>query len=93
MRRRGAFSLIEVLVVLVLIGLTTTVTVLAFRPTPAAATGWRSTLVAARHRAIVTGIPVTAFADSVGAFTAYPQGTIITDSAPRARFWLRSDAR
>ena len=51
-------------------------------PTPAEI-GWSDRLAAARARAIASGEPVTGVLDSVGRFTAYPSGLVLTDSAPR----------
>ena len=81
MKRRCGFTMIELLVVLVLLGLTATATSVAFRAPPIAAAGWRSRLTAARHTAITTGRPVSGWVDSVGRYTAHPGGSVVSDSA------------
>ena len=91
MRRRLGFSLIELLVTLVLIGLTAAVASIAMRPPRE--TGARQALADARREAIRSGTIVTGYTDSSGAFSAYPQGMVITDSSPRVRLSARADAR
>jgi prepilin-type N-terminal cleavage/methylation domain-containing protein len=92
-RTRNGFSLLEVLVVLVLIGLIATVSGLAMRSNDDAEPGWRDQLLAARRRAASTGTMVNGFADSTGAFTAHPTGLVLTDSGSRISFALEAHAR
>jgi prepilin-type N-terminal cleavage/methylation domain-containing protein len=91
MIRRPGFSLIELLVTLVLIGITAAVASIAMRSPRDS--GTRQALADARREAIRTGRIVTGYTDSSGAFSAYPQGVVVTDSQPRVRLSARSDAR
>ena len=90
---KPGFTTIEILVVLILMSLSATIVAVAFRRPATTPDGWRARLVDARHRAIATNTPVTGWMDSVGRFTAKPDGTVLTDSAPQVRFSLAPHAR
>lgn len=93
MKSRCGFSLIELMAVLVLLGMISAASSIAFRSPSKEPVSWRSVLIGARRQAMRTGVPVSGFSDSIGAFTAFPEGLIVTDSAPRLRFTLEGHAR
>ena len=80
---RGGFTLLELLLAVALLGIAAGMAALTLRSAePRALSGWRDVLIDARTRAITTGIPVTGALDTVGRFTAFPSGLVVSDSAP-----------
>lgn len=83
--KHAAFTLIELLITLALIGVVVAVVTLLVpggRPTGSAD---RAQLLGARRQAVRAARIVTGFSDSVGRYAAYPDGSIFTDSAPGTR--------
>lgn len=82
-RRRAGYTLVELLVVIVLLGLVSTLGLLAFRATsPSSVSEADERLAEARRRALVSGKPVSVqLVDSGGRQEALtlPDGSVVTD--------------
>lgn len=83
--KHAAFTLVEVLITLVVIGIVAAVVPLVLRRDNAVGTSTSAQLLEARRQAVRTGSPVGGVSDSVGRFMAFADGFIVTDSAPHAR--------
>lgn len=93
MNRRHGFSLVELLVVIVVLGLISAAASLAVRTEVTSEDGPQRILLVARQSAVRTGKQVVGYHDSVGAFVAHPHGMIVTDSAPHLRFTAAAHAK
>jgi len=84
-RRRLAFTLLELIVVIAMIGIIASVSALVVaHPWPSSET-LTSQIGAIRHRAIATGTPVTTILREAGtasyyAATAFPDGSVVTNA-------------
>jgi len=84
-RRRG-FTLVELMVVVVLLGLMAGVVGLAWRPNPANREHHRDSIAEARHRALESGTPVRLQITVDGktyAIAALPDGRLIAPDSLR----------
>ncbi len=87
--KRPAFSLLELIVVIALLGVLSGVVTLSLPGRVDPHLAWRDVVGRASDSAIRYQVEVRAFHDSVGRFTAFPSGMVLSDSGRLVALELR----